>query len=64
MRKFFVVQCHPRNILTSNYFRTTVFLSWIMQNLNIDGVFNIILANDIKLYTYLNTLSPPLDVYM
>ena len=64
MRKFFVVQCHPQNIVTSNYFRIMVFLSWIMQNLNFDDAFNIILANDIKLYTYLNTVSPPLDVYI
>ena len=35
-----------------------------MQNLNFDGVFNIILANDIKLYTYLNAVSPPLDAYI
>ena len=36
-----------------------ILLSCIMQNLNFDGAFNIILVDDIKLHTYLNTLSPP-----
>ena len=36
----------------------------IMQNLKFDGAFNVILADDIKLHTYLNTVSPPLDVYL
>ena len=36
-----------------------ILLSCIKQNLKFDGAFNIILADDIKLHTYLNTLSPP-----
>ena len=36
-----------------------ILLSCIMQNLKFDGAFNIILADDIKLHTYSNTLSPP-----